>query len=116
MTAAWPASLPQQPERGGYRERPAKKVRRTAMDAGPKKQRREFTAGKNTINCVFVMDLAQLETFEAFWENDIGAGALPFELVHPRRLAVAEFKFTEEYEVAAIGGGIFNVACSLEEQ
>lgn len=82
--ATWPASLPTMPIAGGYGEKPQSQVLRSDMDAGPVKTRRRFTAGTRELAYSHRVTLAQADTFEDFFYNDIAAGALPFDIEQPR--------------------------------
>ncbi|MFN8728100.1 MAG: hypothetical protein ACK5XB_21435 [Rhodospirillales bacterium] len=103
----WPSSLPQRPTVGGYQERFAETVLRTAMDAGAAKLRRRFTAAPRQIELTFRMTAAQVAVLRSFYEETTGGGALPFDWVHPREGGVAECPSSEQsgrFEVAFNGG------------
>lgn len=74
----WPASLPQAPEREGYSEQWIDPVLRAPM-RGPQLTRLQFTAVPKLYVCPFMFTLAQLDTFEAFFEQDLFWGALPYD-------------------------------------
>jgi len=110
----WPSSLPQRPTVGGYQERFADTVLRTAMETGAAKTRRRFTAAPRQIEVTFRVNAAQAATFKSFFEETTAGGALPFDWVHPREGTPATFRFLEAPRVAAITGTLFTVAVKLE--
>jgi len=111
----WPSSLPQRPTVGGYQERFAETVLRTAMDAGAAKLRRRFTAAPRQIEVTFRMTAAQVAVLRSFYEETTAGGALPFDWVHPREGTAAEFRFVEAPRVSAVTGTLFSVAVKLEQ-
>ncbi len=96
MVAVWPADLPSDVLRQGYDEACAPVKLRTQMDAGPPKQRRRFTAGVKPLTVVLSLTRAQVATLEAFHDDTLQGGALPFEWTHPRTLATVQFRFVDE--------------------
>ena len=80
----WPSSLPQRPTVGGYQERFADTVLRTAMETGAAKTRRRFTAAPRQVEVTFRVNAAQAAIFKSFFEETTAGGALPFDWVHPR--------------------------------
>lgn len=95
-TAVWPLTLPQDPLRQGYEERAAQVGVRTAMDAGPPKVRRRFTAGVKTLRVTMSMTRAEVAIFETFYETVLEGGTLRFEWTHPRTLQTVEFRFNDD--------------------
>ncbi len=111
----WPSSLPQRPTVGGYQERFAETVLRTAMDAGAAKLRRRFTTAPRQIELTFRMTAAQVAVLRSFYEETTGGGALPFDWVHPREGGVAEYRFMEAPRVSAATAVLFSVSLKLEQ-
>lgn len=92
---AWPASIPQFVEIDGYDETLPFPVRRTQMQSGPAKQRREFTAGETALTLTTdIMTAAQAATFETFYVDTLKHGSLEWDWVHPRTQATKTFRFT----------------------
>lgn len=116
----WPASLPQCPLASGYSETPQSQVTRSQMDAGPTKTRRRFTAGTAKVPFACHLSLEQIDTFEAFFDSDIAAGALPFDIPHPRTRAIVPVLISGDspYELTPIGGGAthYRLSMTLEIQ
>tara|TARA_X000000950_G_scaffold284896_1_gene389172 strand:+ start:4100 stop:4459 length:360 start_codon:yes stop_codon:yes gene_type:complete len=79
----WPVTLPQRPLKRGFNEQLQNNVTRTAMDAGPAKQRRRFTAGVTPFTVSFVMSEAQRIIFRDFFYDEIAGGAQRFDMPHP---------------------------------
>lgn len=94
---AWPASLPQEPLYEGNQETLANNVQVTQMDVGPPKRRLRTTSGNTGHQYNFMMSVAQLATFRAFWEDDVKFGSIPFTLDHPSTgVSALEFTFAVE--------------------
>jgi len=89
---AWPSSLPQNQFIGVADER-QKGALRTAMDAGPAKQRRRFSAAVRTITCPVEMSSAQKAVFDTFFITTLAEGALPFTWTDPNTDATQNFRF-----------------------
>jgi len=113
--AVWPADLPQEVLFDGYKERPAKVLLRTPMDAGPAKVRRRTTAGIRNIQFVVEMTRAQAVIFETWYRDILKDGSLAFEWVHPRTQASCIYRFTDNgYDISLVTGALCHVACYLE--
>lgn len=115
--AAWPVTLPQCALASGYEESPQSQVLRSQMDAGPAKTRRRFTAG--TTDVAFAVNLTpdQVETFETFYDSDIAAGSLPFDIEHPRKKTTVSvrMKGDQPYTLAPVGSGaLYRLTMTLE--
>lgn len=116
--ATWPASLPTMPIAGGYGEKPQSQVLRSDMDAGPAKTRRRFTAGTRELTYSLRMTQDQADTFEAFFDNQIAAGALPFDIEQPRTGATVSVliktgKGSPPYELTPIDSGTCQYLLSM---
>jgi hypothetical protein len=77
--AQWPASLPQSYLLIGQTEQAPNLMLRTQMDAGPAKTRKRFTAGVRMLRVRWLMTRAQKDTFDAFYRETLGGGALRFD-------------------------------------
>jgi hypothetical protein len=109
----WPELLPSGLLADGFNKQPQGNVIRTAMDAGPKKARRRYTARTVKYSGKQVFDTAELMVFEQFYHNVIADGVLRFNFTDPVTQETAEFRFTEDYAVNTIDG-LFEVQMSLE--
>jgi len=111
----WPSSLPQRPTVGGYQERFADTVLRTAMETGVAKTRRRFTAAPRQMEVTFRVNAAQAAMLKTFFEDTTAGGAFPFDWAHPREGTSAEFRFVEAPRVSAVTGTLFSIAIKLEQ-
>ena len=117
----WPASIPFKFAAGQDRENgPQGNVIRTAMEHGPPKQRRRFTAAVRERQVTLPpLTAAALATFEAFVEGDLGGGVLSFTAADPWRGNSATWRFVvpdsaAPYEITQIGPDRFGVSMVLE--
>jgi len=101
----WPATLPQAPLAQGFAERAPNTVIRTAMEAGPDKVRRRFTAGVRQIDCQLRLTPAQVTALDAFFEDTLAGGALAFDWAHPRSGEAATLRFVEPPSYAPVARG-----------
>jgi len=109
----WPELLPATLLIDGFSKQPQSSVIRTAMDAGPKKTRRRYTARTVKFSGKQVFDMLELAVFEQFYQFTLADGALRFNFTDPTTLEPAEFRFTADYTVSALDG-LFEVAMQLE--
>jgi hypothetical protein len=109
----WPVQLPATLLIDGFSKQPQSSVIRTAMDAGPKKARRRYTARTVEYSGKQVFSILELAVFEQFYYNVLADGVLRFNFTDPTTLEIAEFRFTDDYTVGAIDG-LFEVTMQLE--
>ena len=109
----WPELLPSGLLAGGFSKQPQGSVIRTAMDAGPKKARRRYTAGTVKYSGKQIFDAAELAVFEQFYHNVLADGVLRFNFTDPVTLEAAEFRFAADYSVNSVDG-LFEVSTQLE--
>jgi len=81
--STWPTTLPQVPQKG-FQESIGVNVIRSAMDAGPAKQRRR-SRRPSTMDLSFILTTAQTVILESFITNVI-MGVRRFTFPHPRLL------------------------------
>lgn len=99
-TPVWPSTLPQRIQLGVSRKRQSAKVR-SQMDGGPPKQRARFTAATRTYDgAMITVTGAQLATFDSFYEDDLGFGALSFTWVDPDTNESATLRFAGDEPVS----------------
>jgi len=101
----WPATLPQEPLAQGFNERAPDTVIRSAMEAGPPKVRRRFTAGIRLIDCQVRLTPAQVETLDSFFDSTIAGGALSFDWKHPRTGAAVTYRLVEPPSYTPVARG-----------
>lgn len=80
--AVWPVALPQAPITAKVTGSDEPAVVRTAMDAGPPKVRRRYSAPWESWTVLLRVTRLQLETLNTFFRTTTEAGALPFEWKH----------------------------------
>jgi hypothetical protein len=113
-TPIWPASLPQKPLIGGFRETPPNLVVRSQTDTGAAKARRRATAGVTNFEMQFRLTGAQLATLRTFYATDLQAGALPFTWTHPISGASGAFRIIEPPAITPTGGVTWLVGLKIE--
>ncbi|WP_059369310.1 hypothetical protein [Treponema endosymbiont of Eucomonympha sp.] len=88
-------------------------VLRTAMDAGPAKQRLRFTAVPTQISGSVILTQEEKAVFDGWFENELAYGTLRFSMSDPRDGSEAEFRFTGMPSESA-EGGLFALSLPLE--
>lgn len=112
--AVWPASLPQVPTHEAYGETGKFPVIQAPIEQGPPLSRRRFTAAVVPVQCSYVFTGAQLVTFEAFWNNDIAMGALPYTAPVRGNVAnTATFQNTAAFQLAPMPRKHWRVTLTL---
>lgn len=93
----WPAGISFIAQPDSFRETgPIGNILRTPMEHGPVKSRRAFTAVTRDVSGqTDIMTTAQIDTFEEWFENDIGGGVLPFNAVNPRTNKTESYSFKD---------------------
>jgi hypothetical protein len=110
---SWPIELPATLPIKGLSVKPQDNVIRTAMDAGPKKARRRYTARTVQYSGRFILSAGEYALFKTFYHTVLADGVLRFAFTDPVSLDKAEFRFVEPYGAAAVDGR-FEVAVTLE--
>jgi len=114
MIPNWPATLPQCLEVAGYGTAMADTMLRTAMDAGPAKVRRRFTAGVRPVVGRITVTAAQLATLKTFFTDSTLSGAIRFAWTDPETGDAVEMRFTQPPSWTAYGASQYLVALGLE--
>ncbi|KKM24795.1 hypothetical protein LCGC14_1601510 [marine sediment metagenome] len=91
---AWPATLPQSPYLKVTETRQSATLR-SAMDAGPPKVRRRFTAAVRHIDVVMFLTGPQKTTFDTFFNTTISEGAVSFDWTDPISGGTVSMRFRE---------------------
>jgi hypothetical protein len=97
----------------GLQAKPNSNVIRTAMDAGPQKARRRYTASTKIFTGRIILNAEQRALFEQFYHTALADGVLRFNFTNPQTLETQEFRFTDDYTETSIDGG-FEISLSLE--
>jgi hypothetical protein len=112
----WPASLPQNPEKG-FSETGGVLVLRTPTDQGPAKMRYRG-AKAQMLTLSFLMTTAQVTTLETFVKSTI-KGTARFGFPHPRLASTVETRMVPQsggdyYTLTYRAPGYWTVALQLE--
>ena len=112
----WPATVPFADRPDSYKESgPTANVKRTPMENGPVKTRRRFTAASRMVSGeTSLLTDAQIDTFETFYRDEIGDGALPFDAVSPRTGLTHSYRFMETYELIYVHADQSRISMKLE--
>lgn len=104
MVEVWPASLPDFVLREGFGEGFKKLAIRTLTDSGRAKRRKRFSDAPvpHTFPIEFSSD--QLTTFQTFFNDTLGGGALSFTKTNPRTGVTDTFAFTASPDEATATG------------
>lgn len=110
----WPATVTQDMQENGYRERPERSVDAFQVDHGPALENRATSVPATVISGVIVCETsAEYEALLAFYQDDLQDGILHFTRSHPRTgIASQEFKF-ENFELTAIKNVWHEVSVTL---
>jgi len=109
----WPGSLPKTLFINGLSAKRKTSVIRTAMDAGPKKTRRRYTASTKDFTGKMLLNSEQRLTLEQFYDVTLAGGVYRFNFTDPQTLVTAEFRFREEYTENS-ADGLFEITMQLE--
>ncbi len=111
----WPITLPQFALREGYAEGFKSTVIRSATDSGRTKRRQRFINGPEDLNVTMPMNDAELLIFKAFYEDELGNGALSFTYPHPRLSTNVTVAFKEDPEpLTPEGASTYLLSMKLE--
>lgn len=111
---AWPGSLPQSPQIAGFTEQTPDVTLRTAMDAGPDKLRRRFTAAVSPMRYPLVLTKAQIATLDTFYTSELQGGTLPYTHTHPRTGAAINIRFVAPPSYQAFTDDLWTSTLDLE--
>lgn len=104
--AIWPATLPAPLADTGTNYGAPTNVIETAMEGGPAKIRRRYTAVELPFACSLKLSAAQLATLEAFYYTTLQQ-VLPFDWTDFRTSAAATYRFGKDgYTASYIAGQV----------
>lgn len=112
--ATWPVELPPLSQLSDYAEQPPDLLLKTAMDAGPPKRRRRFTAGIELAAGKMRLTVAQKEVLRTFFDTTLLGGSLPFDGTHPSTGEPITATLERPTFRAVSGGVIWEADISLE--
>ncbi len=110
----WPAALPDSASWEDYQESMPDMVIRTAMDAGPAKVRRRFSAAPTSISGTMLMNSSQVATLDAFFRDSTAGGSLAFSWTHPRTGAEVACRFLSPPQLRHVAGPLWRVELAIE--
>ena len=111
----WPLGLQQLLSESEFGETEGDTLLRSDNDTGPKKVRRRFTRGINTVTGMIYLTIDQYNEFKTFYRVTLNGGALPFVFNHPITQAPTRYRFASTPTYRSMGGGNFTVSFSWEE-
>lgn len=91
----WPPTLAQVPLVESYQETEPVLTIRSAVDAGPPKVRRRFTAGIPTITAQYMLTRTQTQILSDFYVGPAAGGATIFEWPDPRQGVAVRVRFRQ---------------------
>lgn len=104
--ADWPLTLPRAFQKDGFSDTKSSGLLRTDMSTGPAKVRRRFTSAPIYWKGDMILTDTQRETFETFFTNTIGYGALRFNFPNQYDLGGTP---VEARMVIDTGGNAYNL-------
>jgi hypothetical protein len=115
MPVNWRATLPK-PNADGYVLQPGDGREVSEMEQGPRRIRNRFVNVPSTITLPFIMTLAQLVEFEAFYETDINNGVDPFniELMQGGVLGLKTVQIIARGQQTPMGGDLYQMSLQVE--
>lgn len=99
---AWPTEVPA-PQWDGMQIEMQDTVLRSSMDTGPGKTRRRFTAGSSYLTLTWALSCTQLYRLADWWAEELLAGSLAFDWVHPLTGATVQARFRKPPSVKPMG-------------
>jgi len=109
----WPATLQDKLNVGGFTYEFGETTVESTMDTGPKKKRRRFTHGIDTVAASIDLDFDDYTTFETFYKTTLNGGVNTFYYDHPLT-QVQETWRMGGVKITPIGGRRFNVSMVWE--
>jgi hypothetical protein len=98
------------------RNAPSRAVVRTQMEVGPPKVRRRSSMGLYTITAAYAVTSAQLTSFNSWFRDDAGMGAISFDWTDPRSGTVRAVRFAEDgYSIVQVSPKRWRLDVRLEE-
>lgn len=105
--AEWPASVPHEPERGSYLERPASTLTGGSLGGATPQSWQRSTSRASAVSGTWLMTTAEWLNFRRFFEVRLASGSRPFTWANPAHASAGRYLFDPasppEYE--PIGSG-----------
>jgi len=114
--AVWPTSLPQEIHQNGFNIGFQNGAIRTEMETGKPFQRQRFTAAVEPFSARIWLTQDQYNTFDTFYRDTLGHGALEFDWKHPvtGEAATIRFDASSPPRLSALSGDQYQVQMNLE--
>jgi len=110
---AWPSALPQTPLLAGFDQQEKDTAIRSSMSYGPDKVRRRTTTAIYTVQASIMLDTSEIPTLETFYRTTMQVSGT-FTWINHVTGSAANYRFTGPPHYAALGGGRWLTALSLE--
>ena len=111
----WPVTLPDCFLESSWQEEAVDTNIQTVPDTGPIKTRRRYTQPETLINGSMVIDGAQYQTLQDFYNVTLQNGTQIFDFTHPITQAITEYRFEKPPAYSPFGGLHFTVAMTWRE-
>lgn len=115
MAVLYPSTLPKNFNRQDFNRQTQDTTIRTQSETGASKVRRRFTKPIINYSGSMLLDKAQYEIMENFYNTLTAAGTIPFEWKDPITEVTSIFRFTSTIKYTSAGGEWFNAAFSIEK-
>jgi len=110
----WPPTL-QQLLDSDYQESQKPRTLTTDVAIGPVKKRLIFSKSMPILNCNIIVDEADYQTFQNFYNVTLSGGTKTFYFLHPVTRAQLIYRFSEEPSLSAIGPLHYRVSMQWEQ-
>jgi len=115
MTITWPLTLPQSFLVESFAEEAPDNIIRSAMDSGPSKARKRYSATVTPFSGHMIMTQAQYLIFKDFFRNTISDGAFSFQMTDYVNGGTMEVRFRDK-PTANFLGTVWDISFGLDKQ
>ena len=114
----WPASLPQEFERTGFRDELPDRLRRSDIPNGEPVLRQTARRGRETpLSGLMTMETGEYEAFDTFYEKDLKSGTLAFDFPDPDDTTTTILVgFAGPPILTTVGGDLHRLRLQLERK
>ena len=114
----WPASLPQEFERTGFRDELPDRLRRSDIPNGEPVLRQTARRGREApLSGRITMETDEYETFDKFYEDDLKDGTLAFDFPDPDNAGETILVcFRSPPALTTVGGELHRVRLALQRK
>jgi hypothetical protein len=115
--AVWPASLPQEPEVGKWKEKLTSKLLRTEMDSGAVRVRPKYTGEVWAYEVSYQLYYTQCRVLKNFVRYDLNHGVDYFDFPHPGdNSEILSVRFVEMPTYDHLGANVYRVQFTVETE